>query len=79
MPRASIDYMNRCRDLHRARGTSGGKGNARVLSGPELAHHAETRNPIRDIVWRARYEISDAIEQFRHDINGDDWSALCPF
>jgi len=74
MIRASIEYMNRARDLHRARGTTGGKGNAVKV---DYAHMI--RDPWQEIVARARFEISDAIEQYRFDVCGDEWVHLCPF
>lgn len=67
MPRPSIEYMNRARNLHRERGTSGGKGNARSLSLAELNYHAELCDSFHAIRDRARYQLEQIAEQFRWD------------
>lgn len=74
MARFTIEQMNAAKDAHRHRGTTGGKGNAIKT---DYGHMA--RDPIREIVARAKFEISDAIEQFRFDVCGDEWVHLCPF
>lgn len=70
-----VARMNAARDMHRAKGTTGGKGNA------VKAHKAEEwqRDPVREIVAAMRFATSDAIEQFRFDVCGDEWVHLCPF
>lgn len=59
-----IAHMNRWRDIHRANGTSGGKGNVKKTDYRHLGDYC----PMRDAVHRMRLATSDAIEQFRFDV-----------
>ena len=58
-----IARMNAAKDRHRARGTTGGKGNAVKIDRRNM-----TYCPIRDAVQRMRLATEDALEQYRFDV-----------
>lgn len=66
-----VTRMNAARDAHRARGTSGGKGNTRKLDRTHM-----TYCPFQDARSRMRAATIDAVEQYRFDVFGHEWEGL---
>jgi hypothetical protein len=79
----SIAHMNAARDNHRRRGTSGGKARGvRVTTQAMLRARDAHIGPgtwehcLRDARARWEFARTDALEQFRFDVHGDEWAGF---